>query len=159
SARMAVFYQKDMIALGCAVPDIEPKVSQHIPDVIQLIETLITAGSAYVVDMPGGTRDVYYAVRTFGEYGKLSKRNIDELQAGVRVQVSEEKRDPLDFALWKGCTEDGWGWKSPWGKGRPGWHIECSAMATRYLGHGFDIHCGGTDLIFPHHENEIAQSE
>jgi cysteinyl-tRNA synthetase len=156
---MAVFYQQDMIVLGCTVPDVEPKVSQHVPDIIQFIEALIAAGSAYAVDMPGGTRDVYYAVRTFSGYGKLSKRNIEELLAGARVAVCEEKHDPLDFALWKGCTEDAWGWPSPWGKGRPGWHIECSAMASRYLGHGFDVHCGGMDLIFPHHENEIAQSE
>jgi cysteinyl-tRNA synthetase len=109
--------------------------------------------------MPDGATDVYYAVRSFPGYGKLSKRNIEELCVGARIEASEQKRDPLDFALWKGAVGDAWGWDSPWGKGRPGWHIECSAMAARYLGHGFDVHCGGMDLIFPHHENEIAQSE
>jgi cysteinyl-tRNA synthetase len=159
SARMAGLYQEDIAALGCLKPDVEPKVSEHIPEIIALIERLIAAGSAYVIDMPGGARDVYYAVRSFPSYGKLSKRNLDDLQVGARIEACEEKRDPLDFALWKGGTGGGWGWDSPWGKGRPGWHIECSAMARRYLGDGFDIHCGGMDLIFPHHENEIAQSE
>jgi cysteinyl-tRNA synthetase len=98
-------------------------------------------------------------VRSFEGYGKLSKRKLDDLQAGARIETSDEKRDPFDLALWKGCAEDEWGWESPWGKGRPGWHIECSAMSSTYLGHGFDVHCGGMDLIFPHHENEIAQSE
>ncbi|HEX7602574.1 MAG TPA: cysteine--tRNA ligase, partial [Polyangiaceae bacterium] len=159
SARMAKLYQEDVAAIACVKPDIEPKVSEHIPDIIELIETLIREGAAYEVTMPNGARDVYYAVRKFPGYGKLSKRNIEEQEVGARVESSEEKRDPLDFALWKGCTTDAWGWDSPWGKGRPGWHIECSAMANRYLGHGFDVHCGGMDLIFPHHENEIAQSE
>jgi cysteinyl-tRNA synthetase len=109
--------------------------------------------------MPGGKRDVYFAVRSFPGYGKLSRRRIDELVAGARVELGEEKRDPLDFALWKGAAPDEWGWESPWGCGRPGWHIECSAMSTRYLGQPFDVHTGGMDLIFPHHENEIAQSE
>jgi cysteinyl-tRNA synthetase len=110
--------------------------------------------------MPSGAHDVYFAVRNFAGYGKLSRRQLDELKEGARVARDDEnKRDPLDFALWKGCTEDGWGWQSPWGKGRPGWHIECSAMSSKLLGHGFDIHCGGMDLIFPHHENEIAQNE
>jgi cysteinyl-tRNA synthetase len=109
--------------------------------------------------MPGGTRDVYFSVRSFDGYGKLSRRRIDELVSGARVERDETKRDPLDFALWKGAPADEWGWPSPWGHGRPGWHIECSAMSERYLGHGFDIHAGGMDLIFPHHENEIAQSE
>jgi cysteinyl-tRNA synthetase len=110
--------------------------------------------------MPSGAHDVYFAVRNFAGYGKLSRRNIDELESGARIARDEDnKRDPLDFALWKGCTEDAWGWPSPWGKGRPGWHIECSAMSSKLLGHGFDIHCGGMDLVFPHHENEIAQNE
>ncbi len=110
--------------------------------------------------MQTGATDVYYAVRSFEGYGKLSHRNIDDLMAGARVEANnEDKKDPLDFALWKGCVGDAWGWESPWGKGRPGWHIECSAMAAKYLGHGFDVHCGGMDLVFPHHENEIAQSE
>ncbi|MBL8742682.1 MAG: class I tRNA ligase family protein, partial [Myxococcales bacterium] len=97
--------------------------------------------------------------RTFEGYGKLSKRKLDDMIAGARVEANEAKRDPADFALWKGCVGEAWGWESPWGKGRPGWHIECSAMSARHLGHGFDVHCGGMDLIFPHHENEIAQSE
>ncbi len=159
SARMARLYQEDIEALGCVRPTTEPRVSKSIPEIVALIESLIASGSAYAVDMAGGTRDVYYAVRAFEGYGKLSKRNIEDLQSGARVETSDEKRDPLDFALWKGCTPDAWGWESPWGKGRPGWHIECSAMAERYLGHGLDVHCGGMDLIFPHHENEIAQSE
>ncbi|MCC6558226.1 MAG: cysteine--tRNA ligase [Polyangiaceae bacterium] len=159
SARMAALYQEDIAALGCQRPDFEPRVSESIGDIIAFVERLIAAGSAYVVDLPGGARDVYYAVRSFAGYGKLSKRNVEELRVGARVEASDDKRDPLDFALWKGTTEDGWGWPSPWGKGRPGWHIECSAMASRYLGDGFDVHCGGMDLIFPHHENEIAQSE
>jgi len=159
SARMAGLYQEDIGALGCSSPDHEPRVSEHIPEILGIIEALIEKGSAYVVDMPGGVKDVYYAVRTFAEYGKLSHRNLDDLCSGARVEVSEQKRDPLDFALWKGCTADAWGWESPWGRGRPGWHIECSAMSERYLGFGFDVHCGGMDLVFPHHENEIAQSE
>jgi cysteinyl-tRNA synthetase len=159
SARMTALYQEDIRALGCAEPDHEPRVSDHIPDVIRIIETLIEKGSAYAVDMPCGVKDVYYAVRSFAEYGKLSHRQVDDLVCGARVEVSEQKRDPLDFALWKGCEPDAWGWESPWGRGRPGWHIECSAMAERYLGYGFDVHTGGMDLVFPHHENEIAQSE
>ena len=159
SARMARLYQDDMQALGCSAPDVEPKVSEHIPDIVALIQKLIAVGAAYEVTMASGARDVYYSVRAFPGYCKLSKRNVDEMRVGARVEASEEKRDPLDFALWKGAAGEAWGWESPWGKGRPGWHIECSAMSARYLGHGFDIHCGGMDLIFPHHENEIAQSE
>ncbi len=159
SARMTGLYQEDIAALGCAAPDVEPKVSEHIGDIIQLIQRLIDQGAAYVVDGPHGGKDVYYAVRTFPSYGKLSKRKIDDLMVGARIEANETKNDPLDFALWKSCAEDGWGWDSPWGKGRPGWHIECSAMSARHLGHGFDVHAGGMDLIFPHHENEIAQSE
>jgi cysteinyl-tRNA synthetase len=159
SARMAKLYEDDIRALGCVDPDVQPKVSEHIPEIVALIERLVARGAAYAVDMPSGARDVYYAVRAFPGYGKLSKRNIEDLCSGARIEVAEEKRDPLDFALWKGCVGDAWGWDSPWGKGRPGWHIECSAMAERYLGHGFDVHAGGMDLIFPHHENEIAQSE
>ncbi len=159
SARMAKLYQDDVRAIGCADPDVEPKVSDNIPEIVALIEQLIAHGAAYEVKMASGARDVYYSVRAFPGYGKLSKRNVDEMRVGARVEASEEKRDPLDFALWKGCVGDAWGFDSPWGRGRPGWHIECSAMASRYLGHGFDVHCGGMDLIFPHHENEIAQSE
>jgi cysteinyl-tRNA synthetase len=109
--------------------------------------------------MSDGKRDVYFSVRSFPGYGKLSRRKIDDLLAGARVERDDHKRDPLDFALWKGATADEWGWDSPWGRGRPGWHIECSAMSEKYLQHGFDVHGGGMDLIFPHHENEIAQSE
>jgi cysteinyl-tRNA synthetase len=159
SARMAQLYQDDVHAIGCATPDVEPRVSAHIPEIIAIIEKLIANGAAYEQVMPSGARDVYYAVRAFPGYGKLSKRNIDDMRVGARVEASEDKRDPLDFALWKGCAGEAWGWDSPWGKGRPGWHIECSAMSERYLGHGFDVHVGGMDLVFPHHENEIAQSE
>ena len=160
SARMAAIYQADMRDLGCADPTHEPKVSEYIPAIIELTGKLVANQSAYEVVMPSGARDVYFAVRNFPGYGKLSRRNLDELEAGARTPKDEEnKRDPLDFALWKGCTEEAWGWPSPWGKGRPGWHIECSAMSAELLGHGFDIHGGGMDLIFPHHENEIAQSE
>jgi cysteinyl-tRNA synthetase len=135
-------------------------VSTHIPQITRLIETLIKRGAAYPVDMPGGTRDVYFSVRGFSGYGQLSRRKLDELVAGARVEADEtNKRDPLDFALWKGAPSNEWGWESPWGWGRPGWHIECSAMSAEYLGHGFEIHGGGMDLIFPHHENEAAQSE
>jgi cysteinyl-tRNA synthetase len=111
------------------------------------------------VEKAGGKRDVYYSVRSFAGNGKLSRRKLDDLTSGARVETDEDKRDPLDFALWKGAATDEWGWQSPWGHGRPGWHIECSAMSSKFLGHGFDIHGGGMDLIFPHHENEIAQSE
>jgi len=159
SARMAPIYQADMRELGCADPTFEPKVSENITAITELIQKIIEKGNAYEVLMPGGTRDVYFAVRTFAGYGKLSRRNVDDLEVGARVEKGESKRDPLDFALWKGCTEDEWGWPSPWGNGRPGWHIECSAMSAKLLGHGFDIHGGGMDLVFPHHENEIAQSE
>jgi cysteinyl-tRNA synthetase len=159
SARMAELYQSDIRALGCLSPDVEPKVSDTIPEIVALVERLIEKGAAYVVEQEGGIKDVYYAVRAFPGYGKLSKRKVEELVVGARIEANETKRDPLDFALWKGCPADAWGWESPWGKGRPGWHIECSAMSAKHLGHGFDVHCGGMDLIFPHHENEIAQSE
>jgi cysteinyl-tRNA synthetase len=159
SARMAKLYQDEMRALGCADPDVEPKVSENVPQIVALIAKLIELGAAYETKMASGARDVYYSVRAFPGYGKLSKRNVDEMRVGARIEASEDKRDPLDFALWKGCVGDAWGWESPWGRGRPGWHIECSAMAERFLGHGFDVHVGGMDLIFPHHENEIAQSE
>jgi cysteinyl-tRNA synthetase len=140
--------------LGVADPDVEPKATEHIPDMISLIERLIGKGMAY---SRGG--DVYFVVRSLPSYGKLSGHNPDDLVAGSRVEVSEEKNDPLDFALWKRAKPGEPRWESPWGDGRPGWHIECSAMAARYLGETFDIHGGGSDLIFPHHENEIAQSE
>jgi cysteinyl-tRNA synthetase len=158
SARMWDAAEKDLLTIGCGKPDHEPRVSTHIPEVVTLIESIIAAEHAYVVDTPKG-KDVYFHVRSFAGYGKLSRRNIDDLLAGARVDPNELKKDPLDFALWKSAGPDDWGFESPWGKGRPGWHIECSAMAAKYLGKHFDIHCGGMDLIFPHHENEIAQSE
>ncbi|WP_394845834.1 cysteine--tRNA ligase [Pendulispora brunnea] len=160
SAEMSKLANADLEAIGCVPPDEEPRVSGHIPEIIALIEALIEKGAAYVATTPKG-KDVYFAVRSFPDYGKLSHRHLEDLLAGAseRVELGDIKRDPLDFALWKGEPEDAWGWPSPWGKGRPGWHIECSAMAQRYLGAHFDIHCGGMDLIFPHHENEIAQAE
>lgn len=159
SARMAEVYVDQTSQCGCLLPDHQPRVSQHIEQIIGLVEELIQKGSAYVVGRPDQTQDVYFSVRSFSDYGKLSRRRIDELEVGARVEQGELKRDPLDFALWKGATSEAWGWNSPWGRGRPGWHIECSAMSRHYLGHGFSVHAGGMDLIFPHHENEIAQSE
>ena len=144
----------DMGGLGLEKPAIEPKATEHIPEMIQLISTLIEKGLAYQRD-----GDVFYSVEKFRDYGKLSKRNLEEMQAGARVEVDEKKENPLDFALWKASKPGEPFWESPWGKGRPGWHIECSVMSQKYLGETFDIHGGGKDLIFPHHENEIAQSE
>jgi cysteinyl-tRNA synthetase len=141
-------------ALAVLPPDIAPRASGHIPEMLQLIGSLVDGGLAY---QAGG--DVYFAVDKWPSYGKLSGRDPAELQAGARVEINPDKRDPLDFALWKGAKPGEPTWSSPWGPGRPGWHIECSAMAGKYLGRGFDIHGGGEDLIFPHHENEIAQSE
>ena len=158
SARMSELSDQDLAAIGCQKPTVEPRVSTHIPQIVELVEKLIAAGSAYPAETPRGT-DVYFSVRSFPDYGKLSRRKIDDLRSGARVEKSDIKRDPLDFALWKGCGDEAYGWDSPWGKGRPGWHIECSAMAAAHLGPHMDIHCGGMDLIFPHHENEIAQSE
>ncbi len=134
--------------------DVEPRVTTHIPDIIDLIQKLINKGYAYVVD-----GDVYFSVRKFKEYGKLSKRSIDELLAGARVEPGEKKKDPLDFALWKASKAGEPAWDSPWGKGRPGWHTECTAMIFKHLGETIDIHGGGLDLTFPHHENELAQAE
>jgi cysteinyl-tRNA synthetase len=145
---------EDMDRLGVRRADVEPKATDHIPEMLRLIEGLLGRGLAYVVD-----GDVYYAVRAFAGYGKLSHRSLEDLQAGARVEVDERKRDPMDFALWKASRPGEPAWSSPWGPGRPGWHIECSAMAAKYLGETFDIHAGGEDLVFPHHENEIAQSE
>ena len=147
-------YDQITAALGVQPPDIAPRASGHIPEMLALIARLVDAGIAYQV---GG--DVYFAVGKWPEYGRLSGRDPAELQAGARVEVNPDKRDPLDFALWKGAKPGEPTWDSPWGPGRPGWHIECSAMAGKYLGRAFDIHGGGEDLIFPHHENEIAQSE
>lgn len=150
-------YYNDMDALGVRRADVEPKATEHIEEMISLISDLVRKGYAYELD-----DGVYFEVRKFGSYGKLSGRSLDELQAGARVEINEQKKDPLDFALWKKsklAEPNEPSWNSPWGKGRPGWHIECSAMARKYLGETLDIHAGGQDLIFPHHENEIAQSE
>src|SRR6267378_5480529 len=154
SERYIAAFREDIAALGVQAPEVEPKATDHVPEMIALIERLVSGGYAYVVD-----GDVYFEVRRFPAYGKLSGKNLDELLAGARVDVDERKRDPRDFALWKAAKPDEPAWPSPWGPGRPGWHIECSAMAMRYLGESFDIHGGGEDLIFPHHECEIAQAE
>ncbi len=154
SERYIAQYRSDMASIGVQPADVEPKATEHIPQMVALIERLITRGVAYVLD-----GDVYYEVRRFPHYGKLSGKNLDELESGARVDVDERKRDPLDFALWKASKPGEPSWPSPWGPGRPGWHIECSAMSMKYLGETFDLHGGGEDLIFPHHENEIAQSE
>jgi cysteinyl-tRNA synthetase len=146
---------QDADALGVLRPDQEPKATESIAEILSMIETLIERGYAYASD----NGDVYYDVSKFDEYGKLSGRNIDELRAGERVAVNEAKDDPLDFVLWKAAKPEEPAWDSPWGRGRPGWHIECSAMSANCLGEHFDIHGGGQDLQFPHHENEIAQSE
>src|SRR5580693_7330563 len=139
--------------LGEHPPDIEPRATEHIGEMIVMIERLIASGHAYAAE-----GHVLFAVKTYPSYGHLSGRSPDELLAGARVDVAPYKRDPGDFVLWKPSGPDLPGWESPWGRGRPGWHIECSAMSWRYLGETFDIHGGGTDLIFPHHENEAAQS-
>ena len=146
-------FNEDVHNLNCLHPTFEPRVTLMVPEIIKFIEKLIDAGHAYESE-----GDVYFSVATFPAYGKLSKQKTEDLIAGERVATTEKKRDALDFALWKKC-EDGTFWKSPWGYGRPGWHIECSVMAEHILGKEFDIHGGGRDLIFPHHENEIAQSE
>lgn len=147
-------FYSDFEKLNMIKPDVEPRVTEHIEDIIEVVKILIEKGYAYVVD-----GNVYFSVKMFKEYGKLSKRSPEEMLAGARVEVDENKRDPLDFALWKKSKEGEPAWDSPWGKGRPGWHIECTVMSTKYLGRSFDIHGGGMDLIFPHHENEIAQAE
>jgi len=154
SERYIAEFYRDMDAIGVLRADEEPRATGHIPQMITLIEQLIAAGVAYVVD-----GDVYFEIRRFPAYGRLSGKNLEELLAGARVEVDERKRDPRDFALWKATKPGEPSWPSPWGDGRPGWHIECSAMAMEYLGPTFDIHGGGEDLIFPHHECEIAQSE
>lgn len=148
-------YFNDAQALNVIPADVHPKVSEHIPEIIEFVQTLIDKGYAYEVD-----GDVYYSTRKFENYGKLSGQNIDDLESGARIAVEDIKRDPLDFALWKARKQpDEIAWESPWGMGRPGWHIECSTMAKKHLGETIDIHGGGQDLQFPHHENEIAQSE
>jgi len=147
-------YFEDVSALGCLKADVHPRVTENIDTIIAFIQGLIDKGFAYESE-----GDVYFRTREFEEYGKLSHQSIDELRLGSRIEVGEKKQDPLDFALWKAAKEGEIYWDSPWGNGRPGWHIECSAMAQKYLGDTIDIHAGGQDLTFPHHENEIAQSE
>lgn len=144
----------DFDALNLLRPDVEPTVTGHMGDIIAMIETLIANGNAYIAK----DGDVLFDVSTFDNYGKLSRQNLEQLQAGARVEVTDNKQDPLDFVLWKQAKAGEPSWPSPWGDGRPGWHIECSAMNKRHLGENFDIHGGGSDLIFPHHENEVAQS-
>jgi len=146
---------EDERALAILPPDQEPRATAHIDQIVSMIETLIKGDYAYRAE----NGDVYFAVTSFTDYGKLSKKKMDELLDGARIEVGELKRDPRDFALWKSSSDDGVGWDSPWGYGRPGWHIECSAMSRCCLGDNFDIHGGGSDLLFPHHENEVAQSE
>lgn len=147
-------YWRDASALGVRAPNFAPKTSDFVPEIVSAIETLIKKGYAYTAD-----GDVYFDVKSFPKYGELSHRNLDEMIAGARVEISEKKRFPLDFALWKSAKPGEPAWDSPWGKGRPGWHIECTIMSTKLLGSTLDIHAGGEDLIFPHHENEKAQSE
>jgi len=153
TARTYAQFKADMAELGALSPTIEPRATQHIPEMIALIETLIEKGHAYEAE-----GHVLFNVPSMPDYGALSKRNRDELVMGARVEVAPYKKDPTDFVLWKPSTDDQPGWDSPWGRGRPGWHIECSAMSAKHLGVPFDIHGGGADLVFPHHENEIAQS-
>jgi len=153
SERFIRMFHEDMEQLGVASPTVEPKATEHVQEIIDMIQGLIDKEMAYQVD-----GDVYYAVDTFKDYGILSKRSLDDMQAGARIEVNEKKRNAMDFALWKSSKPGEPTWDSPWGPGRPGWHIECSAMSKKYLGDSFDIHGGGKDLIFPHHENEIAQS-
>ncbi|MFG6177184.1 cysteine--tRNA ligase [Halomonas sp. THAF12] len=153
--RMIDAMHEDEGRLGVLRPDAEPRATQHLDDIVRMIETLISKGYAYAAD----NGDVYYRVRKFEGYGKLNNRDLDEMRSGARVDVDEHKEDPLDFVLWKAAKPGEVNWRSPWGDGRPGWHIECSAMSTCCLGETFDIHGGGPDLTFPHHENEIAQSE
>ncbi|MGA7845407.1 MAG: cysteine--tRNA ligase, partial [Dehalococcoidales bacterium] len=147
-------YFEDMAALNVMKPDITPYATEEIPKMLEVIKGLVDNGHAYAVN-----GSVYFRVRSMPDYGKLSHRTLDSMQAGARIEPGEDKEHPMDFALWKAAKPGEPFWDSPWGKGRPGWHIECSAMSLKYLGETIDIHCGGQDLIFPHHENEIAQSE
>lgn len=152
-------YFKDASGLGVMPATVHPRATENIDEIIHIVSTLIEKGHAYAVHANDEGDDVYFRTLSFKEYGKLSHMPIDDLEKGARIDVSEKKEDALDFALWKAAKPGEPYWESPWGKGRPGWHIECSAMVLRYLGESIDIHCGGQDLIFPHHENEIAQSE
>ncbi len=153
--RFIGFMDEDAQALGVEKPDHEPRATEHVPDMLVIIDALERKGLAY----RAANGDVYYSVRGFREYGKLSGKSLEDLRAGERVDVDPNKQDPLDFVLWKAAKPGEPAWESPWGRGRPGWHIECSAMSEHFLGEHFDIHGGGQDLLFPHHENEIAQSE
>ncbi len=152
--RYIASYFEVMDKLNVRRAHVYPRVSEHIGEIIKTVQTLIDNGYAYVVD-----GDVFYSVEKFKYYGQLSGRNLEDMLAGARVDVDDRKRNPMDFALWKSAKPGEPSWPSPWGDGRPGWHIECSAMSMKYLGKSFDFHGGGSDLIFPHHENEIAQSE
>ena len=152
--RTIALFQADMAALGALPPDVEPRCTGHVPQMVAMIERLISSGHAYAAE-----GHVLFAVASWSGYGKLSRRSRQEMVAGARIEVAPYKRDPGDFVLWKPSSDDQPGWDSPWGRGRPGWHIECSAMSEAHLGESFDIHGGGLDLIFPHHENELAQSE
>lgn len=158
SERFIEAFYTDMDKLGILKADVEPKATEHIDEMIHIIQTLIKKGYAYSIK-EGDSESVYFEVSKFKDYGKLSKKTLDELVAGARVDVNEQKKNPMDFALWKASKEGEPWWQSPWGKGRPGWHIECTAMSMKHIGETLDIHGGGADLIFPHHENEIAQSE
>jgi cysteinyl-tRNA synthetase len=153
TARTTAVFHEDLIALNTLPPNVEPRATEHVPQMIAMIERLVAAGRAYVAD-----GHVLFAVASDRHYGEFSRRNREEMIAGARVEVAPYKRDPADFVLWKPSDPDLPGWESPWGRGRPGWHIECSAMSEMHLGETFDIHGGGLDLVFPHHENEIAQS-
>ncbi|WP_028486735.1 cysteine--tRNA ligase [Thiomicrorhabdus chilensis] len=155
TTRMIEEMHADEAAMNVLRPDMEPKATEYMDEIQQMIQTLIDKGYAY----PATNGDVYFKVKSFKEYGRLSGKNLEELEAGSRVEVNEIKQDPMDFVLWKASKENEPAWDSNWGDGRPGWHIECSAMSTKCLGNHFDIHGGGMDLSFPHHENEIAQSE
>lgn len=152
--RMIIEMHKDFDALNILRPNVEPRATQHIPEIIAIVEKLLAKGHAYVAE----DGDVMFNVESFQKYGALSRQNLEQLQAGARVEIKSVKRNPMDFVLWKMSKENEPSWDSPWGKGRPGWHIECSAMNSKELGNHFDIHGGGSDLMFPHHENEIAQS-
>jgi cysteinyl-tRNA synthetase len=155
TARFIAAMDEDAAALGALRPNLEPKATDHVDDILRMVDTLVKKGHAY----PAKNGDVYFNVSSFPRYGRLSNKKLDELQAGARVEVDDIKQNPMDFVLWKAVKPGEPSWASPWGQGRPGWHIECSAMSTCCLGSGFDIHGGGGDLLFPHHENEIAQSE
>ncbi|HEY0269002.1 MAG TPA: cysteine--tRNA ligase, partial [Methyloradius sp.] len=155
TARFITAMDEDAAKLGVMRPDIEPRATAYIDGMVSMIETLIANGNAYTAD----NGDVFYSVNSFASYGKLSGKSLEDLRAGERVEIDTFKRDPMDFVLWKSAKPNEPSWDSPWGKGRPGWHIECSVMSEHHLGMHFDIHGGGQDLQFPHHENEIAQSE